>query len=53
MLHGPCNNHRKFGTAIRWYKFLVAERCKSCEIYSGMYNIYGEACFSQKCLQKA
>ena len=34
--------------------FLVAENCKSCEIYRRMCDIYGETCFSKnKYLQKS
>ena len=29
-------------------KFLVAEKCKPCEIYRRMCDAYGEACFSHK-----
>ena len=29
-------------------KFLVAEKCKSCEIYRRMFNVFGEASFSKK-----
>ena len=29
-------------------KFLIAEKCKLCEVYRSMCDIYGEACFSQK-----
>ena len=32
-------------------KSLVAEKCKPCEIYSRMCDVYGEACLSKKCLQ--
>ena len=32
-------------------KFLVAEKCKSCEIYRRMYVEYGETYFIQKCSQ--
>ena len=28
------------------FKSLVAEKCKLCEIYRRMCNVYGEACFS-------
>ena len=27
-------------------KFLVGEKCKSCEIYRRMYDVYRETCFS-------
>ena len=27
-------------------KYLLAKKCKPCEIYSRMYNQYREACFS-------
>ena len=29
-------------------KFLVAEKCKPCEIYTRMCDVYGKACFSQE-----
>ena len=29
-------------------KFLVAEKCKPCEIYRRMCDVYRKACFSQK-----
>ena len=29
-------------------QFLVAEKCKSCKIYRGMSNAYGEAYFNPK-----
>ena len=29
-------------------KFLVAEKCKPCEIYRRMLNVYGKVCSSQK-----
>ena len=33
-------------------KFLVAEKCKPCEIYRRMSDVYGEACFSEKNVYK-
>ena len=34
------------------FKFLIAGKCKQCEIYRRMYDMYRKACFSQKsCLQ--
>ena len=27
--------------------FLVAEKCKPCEIYRRISDVYGEACFNQ------
>ena len=33
-------------------KFLVAEKCKLCEIYWTICDVYGEACFSQNSLQR-
>ena len=34
-------------------KFLLTEKCKSCEIYRKMCDVYGEVCFNLKkrCLQ--
>ena len=32
-------------------KFLVADKCKPCEIYRRMCDVYWEACFSQKSLK--
>ena len=29
-------------------KFLVAEKCKQCEVYRRMCNVYGEAYFNKK-----
>ena len=29
-------------------KFLVTEKCKQCEIYKRMCDVYGKACFSLK-----
>ena len=29
-------------------KFLLAEKCKACEIYRRMYDVNGEAYFSPK-----
>ena len=29
-------------------KFLVAEKCKPCEIYRRMCDVYDEACFSHE-----
>ena len=29
-------------------KYLLAEKCKPCEIYRRMYDVYGEECFSQE-----
>ena len=29
-------------------KFFVAEKCKPCEIYERMYDVYGDSCFSKK-----
>ena len=29
-------------------KLLVAEKCKSCEIYRRICAVYGKACFSKK-----
>ena len=35
------------------FKFLVAEKCKPCEIYRKMSDVYGEeTCFSKKYLYK-
>ena len=31
-------------------KFLLVEKCKPCETYRGMCDVYIEECFSQKCL---
>ena len=28
-------------------KFLIAEKCKQCEIYRKINDVYGEACLSQ------
>ena len=28
--------------------FFLVEKCKPCEIYWRMFNVYGEACFNQK-----
>ena len=33
-------------------KFLVAEKCKPCEIYRKMCNVHGEACFNEKDVYK-
>ena len=33
-------------------KFMVAEKCKPCEIYRRMCDEYGEACFSQRNIYK-
>ena len=33
-------------------KFLLAEKCKLCEIYRTMYHVYGLACFSQSNVYK-
>ena len=33
-------------------KFLKTGKCKTCENYKRMYDVYGKACFSQKeCLE--
>ena len=32
-------------------KLLVAEKCKTCEIYRRMCDVYEEACFNQKYFQ--
>ena len=33
-------------------KYLLAEKCKACEIYRRMCDVYGEACFSQRNFSK-
>ena len=33
-------------------KYLVAEKCKLCEIYRRICDVYGEACFSLKDIHK-
>ena len=33
-------------------KFLMDEKCKPYEIYSGRFNVYEETCFSKKKLKK-
>ena len=33
-------------------KYLLAEKCKPCEIYRRMYDVYGEECFSKKNVDK-
>ena len=34
-------------------KYLLAEKCKQCEIYRRMCNVYREACFSQNFFYKS
>ena len=34
-------------------KFLLAEKCKPCEIYRRLYNEYGEACLVKKMFTNA
>ena len=31
-----------------FFKYLLAEKCKLCEIYRRIFNGYRETCFSQK-----
>ena len=33
-------------------KFLLTEKCKPCEIYRTMSDVYGEACFSEENVYK-
>ena len=33
-------------------KFLVAEKCKPCEIYRRMCDVFGDACFSKNNVYK-
>ena len=33
-------------------RFMLAEKCKSCEIYRRMSDVYGETLFSQRNIQK-
>ena len=33
-------------------KYLLAKKCKPCEIYRRMCDVYGEACFSKKNVYK-
>ena len=33
--------------------FLLAEKCKPCEIYRRICNVYGETCFSEKSVHKS
>ena len=33
-------------------KFLIAEKCKLCEIYKRIYDVYEKTCFSTKNIHK-
>ena len=39
-----CSTHKQRSVI----NFLVPKKCKSCEIYKKMYDVYKEACFDFK-----